>query len=508
MADLVLGVDCSTTASKVLAWDRNGKAVAEGRADLEEIHPRPLYSEQRAEGWWEATSGAIAKLMKSIEADRVAGICITHQRESFAPVDEDNHAQYNAILWDDSRSEAQLAELGERFGHDELHRRTGRGPSLSTSLSKILWLVQNHPDIARAAYKFMDTHGFLVQRLTGEFTTSLASADAFGLTDAEHDVWAEDLITGIGLRPEQFCDTVRPGEVIGEVTAEAAEATGLPAGIPVVGGLGDGQAACLGAGVTSLDRAYFNLGTAVTGGPIEREYVTDPSCRTLYGGAPGTYLLESSLRGGMATMTWFMRNFGDTLDAKADFDRYETAARKVGPGAGGLVLVPYWNAVINPYYDNTASGMIVGWRQNHGRDELFRAVEEGICFEFKLAMEGIQDATGERIKEYVILGGGSNSDLWCQTAADILGATVTRAHTVEATNLGAGILAAYAVGWYPSVEEAAAAMTDTAGSFRPDDETHRWYTTLFEDVYRPLFPGVQPALQRLAQLQAERRESA
>ena len=223
--------------------------------------------------------------MRSIEADRVAGICITHQRESFAPVNEDNHAQYNAILWDDARSEAQLAELGERFGHDDLHRRTGRGPSLTQSFSKILWLVQNHPDIARDAHKFMDVHGFLVQRLTGKFTTSLASADSFGLIDAEHDAWAEDLITGIGLRPEQFCDTVRPGEVIGELTAEAARATGLPAGLPVVAGLGDGQAACLGAGVTSLDRAYFNLGTAVTGGPIEREYVTDPSCRTLYGGA-------------------------------------------------------------------------------------------------------------------------------------------------------------------------------------------------------------------------------
>ena len=118
-------------------------------------------------------------------------------------------------------------------------------------------------------------------------------------------------------------------------------------------------------------------------------------------------------------------------------------------------------------------------------------------------MEGIQAASGERIGEYVILGGGSNSDLWCQIMADVLGATVTRAHTVEATNLGAGILGAYGVGWYPSVEEAAAAMTDTAESFQPDDNAKQLYDRLFEEVYRPLFPGVQPALQRLAQLRAE-----
>jgi sugar (pentulose or hexulose) kinase len=497
MRDLVLGVDCSTTASKVVAWERDGRVVGEGRAPLEEIRPGPQYSEQHAEGWLEATAGGIADLMGSVDADRIAGICITHQRESFVPVDERNRPQYNAILWDDARSQRQLEELGERFGgHAELHRRTGRGRSTTQAFSKLLWLVEHEPEIAKRAFRFMDVHGFLVQRLTGEFTTSLASADSFGLTDMAGGTWAEDLITGIGLRPEQFCETVEPGTVIGEVTADAAGATGLPAGLPVVAGLGDGQAACLGAGVTSLDRAYLNLGTAVTGGPIERSYVTDPSCRTLYGGAPGTFLLESVLRGGTATMSWFMR----FTEEEADFDRYEAAAGEIGSGAAGLVLVPYWNNVMNPYWDPSATGIVIGWHQGHRREHLFRAIMEGIGYEFRLAMEGIQAATGERIDEYVILGGGSNSDLWCQIMADILGATVTRAHTPEATNLGAGILGGFGVGWYPSVEEAAAAMTDVAERFEPDDDTHAFYDQVFAEVYRPLFPAIQPQLQWLAGL--------
>ena len=97
MSDLVLGVDCSTTASKVIAWDRHGKALAEGRALLREIRPRPLYSEQAAEGWWDATAEALANLMKSITSDHIVGLCITHQRESYAPVDENNHSLRNAI---------------------------------------------------------------------------------------------------------------------------------------------------------------------------------------------------------------------------------------------------------------------------------------------------------------------------------------------------------------------------------------------------------------------------
>ena len=500
MSDLVIGVDCSTTASKAIAWDREGKAVAEGRADLEEIRPTPAESEQVAEGWWDATVAALEQIVQETGADRIAGICITHQRESFAPVDEKNQSLRNAILWDDARSGKQLDELGEKFGHDELLRRTGRNPSLTQAFPKLLWVVEHEPEVAERAHKFVDAHGYLVQRLTGEFTTSLASADSFGITDVEKDAWAEDLITGIGLRADQFCDTVKPGTVIGEVTAEAAEATGLPAGIPVVAGLGDGQAACLGAGVTSLDRAYLNLGTAVTGGPIETSYISDPAFRTLYAGAPNTFLLESVLRGGMATMTWFMREFGDSLETKADFDAYEAAARKVGPGAAGLVLVPYWNNVMNPYWDGTASGMIVGWHWGHDREHLFRAVEEGIAYEFRLAMNGIEAASGEHIDEYVILGGGSNSSLWCQIMADVLGAAVVRAHTVEATNLGAGILGAYGVGWYDSVEAAAEAMTDVAERFEPEERAAAVYEQIFEDVYKPLYPAVREPLRRLSEL--------
>lgn len=502
MGDVVLGVDCSTTASKVIAWDRDGESAGEGRAPLTEIRPSAAISEQEAEGWWEATSEALREVVAAVGADRVDAICITHQRESYAPVDTDNRSLRNAILWDDARAQAQLDELGERFGHETLHRRTGRGPSLTQALPKLLWLVQNEPQIAEAAHKFIDCHGYLVQRLTGEWSTSLASADSFGLTDVEQDAWAADLIEEIGLSPDQFCDTVAPGTVIGELHAQAAEQTGLAAGVPVVAGLGDGQGACLGAGVTSLDRGALNLGTAVTGGPVCDHYISDPCCRTMYAGAPGTFLLEECLRGGMATMTWFMRRFGDTLETEADFDRYEAAAREVGIGSDGLVLVPYWNGVMSPHWDGSATGMIVGWHWDHGREHMFRAIQEGVAYEFRLAMSGVQRATGQPIGEYVVLGGGSNSELWCQILADVLGTPVVRARSVEATCLGAGVLGAYGAGWYGSVDEAAAAMTEVGNRFEPDERAAATYDELFHDVYEPLYGGAAPQLRRLAQIRA------
>jgi xylulokinase len=155
---------------------------------------------------------------------------------------------------------------------------------------------------------------------------------------------------------------------------------------------------------------------------------------------------------------------------------------------------------MSPYWDGTATGMIIGWHWDHGREHLFRAVEEGVAYEFRLAMTGVQEATGQPIEEYVILGGGSNSELWCQIMADVLGRPVVRARSVEATCLGAGVLAAYGAGWYESVEEAAAAMTEVGERFEPDDTAAGVYDELFTDVYQPLYGNVAGQLHRLAEV--------
>ncbi|MER3484629.1 MAG: hypothetical protein C4345_00285, partial [Chloroflexota bacterium] len=154
----------------------------------------------------------------------------------------------------------------------------------------------------------------------------------------------------------------------------------------------------------------------------------------------------------------------------------------------------------NPYWDPAASGIVAGWNLSHRRHHLYRAMLEGIAFEHRLAIEGIVASSGEPVTEHVILGGGSRSDLWCQIMADVLGATVARARSADATNLGAGILAAFAAGWYQTIEAAARAMTATVRTFTPDQSASGWYDQLFRDVYRPLFPAIRPYLDRLAEV--------
>lgn len=153
-----------------------------------------------------------------------------------------------------------------------------------------------------------------------------------------------------------------------------------------------------------------------------------------------------------------------------------------------------------PYWDPAATGITIGWTGAHRREHFYRAILEGIAYEHRLAMTRIEAATGAPIHEYVLMGGGSRSDLWCQIVADVSNKTATRAHTTEATNLGAAILAATAAGWYGDVRATAAAMTSTGRSFAPDPTHHAIYDELFNEVYVHLFPALQPFVDKLTAL--------
>lgn len=504
----VIGIDSSTTACKAIAWDRTGRAVSEGRASYPLLQPFPSWHEQDAEHWWAGACKALRECAGQVNAAKIEAMCITHQRETFVPVDRAGRPLRNAILWSDERSRKQVAELEQRFGRDALHRLTGKPPSMTQSLPKILWLLENESEVVARAHKLLDVHAFLVHRLTGHFRTSLSCADPMGVIDMVNRRWAEELIQALGLRCDQFADLVEPGAVIGHLTAEAAQATGLPEGLPVIAGAGDGHCAGLGANAVTPGRAYLNLGTAVVSGVISADYPCDRAFRTLLAPVPGYYFAEHVLRGGVYTIVWFVEKFASDLRNTwlplSPEEQLEAAATKLPPGAQGLMLVPYWNNVMNPYWDPAATGVVIGWTGAHGREHLYRAILEGIAYEQRLVGDAMMAAVGQRFSEYITMGGGSRSRLWCQIMADVTGVPVLRSTTTEATCLGAGILAAAAVGWHPSVQVAAEAMTATAERFTPQPDVQAYYDRLYQEVYRPLFPTVQPLVDRLTELAGER----
>lgn len=491
--DYVIGVDSSTTATKAVVWDLEGNSVAEGRATFPLAMPRPGWHEQSAEDWWRSTRDALREVASKVDPNRVRAIGLTHQRESFVCLGEDDRPLRAAILWLDSRAGEEV----EKYGSERIHEITGKPPSTTPALYKLHWLRDNEPDLFERTARVSDVHAFLVHHLTGEWRTSWACADPMGLLDMRSFDWSDEVLDGVGVSREQLPELCPPGAVVGKLTKEVAKEIGLPAGLPVVAGAGDGQAAGLGANVTEPGLAYLNLGTAVVSGTYSEDYVWERAFRTLAGPVPGTYTLETLLRGGTYTISWFVENFGGIKADELGLDLteeeiMETAARQVPPGSEGLLLLPYWNTASTPYWDSQASGVMFGFRGRHKKAHVYRAVLEGLAFEQRLGTSGLEEGTGQKVERFLAMGGGSRSPLFCQVVADITKRPVTVCREVETTCLGAAMFAAAAAGFYDDIREAASGMSGAGDTFEPDEKRTALYDRIYTDVYSELYPRLAP----------------
>ncbi len=488
--DLVLGVDSSTTACKVLAYDASGQVVAEGRASMVLENPAIGAWEQDAEGWWRAFCEASRACVALVDPARFRGLAVASQRETFVVTDRAGIPLAKALVWMDHRCGDEVSRATCELGEARLHELTGKPPSTTPSLYKWLGQRTRAPELAASVGKVLDVHAFLVWRLTGSPSTSLAAADPMALIDMRQRLWSDELLTFAGLTQAQLPELVEVGTAVGTVSMKAASESGLPEGLVVVAGAGDGQAAGLGVGITGPGTAYLNLGTAVVSGVLSSTYRYDRSCRTLFGAIPGTYFLETVLQGGTFTINWLCEKLlGRPL---ASLGELELQACSLPAGSAGVTLVPYWNGVMNPYWDHGASGIVVGLRGEHGPSHLYRALLEGIAFEQRLHTSGVESLAGP-VTEMVVTGGGSASDLWCQILADVLGKPIVRAASSEATALGAAMIAGTATGLVPTFEDAARTMSRRRERFLPGPNAIT-YKQLFELKYRRIYPALREIL--------------
>ena len=520
---LVVAVDCSTTAAKAVILDRSGRVVASASRPLALNRPHPSWHEQDAEEWWTATLGSVAQAVAALDdPGQVRAMCLTHQRESFVCLDDGGRPLRPAILWLDGRAHAEIAELGS----PRVHELSGKPPDTTPALYKLAWLARHEPSVLRTATRVGDVQAFLSLRLTGEWATSPASADTLGLFDARRQTWAPELLEMAGVRAEQLPDLVPAGELLGTIGAGVAATLGLPGPVPLVAGVGDGQAAGLALGSRS-DVAYLNLGTSMVLGVQSEEYLWDPAFRTLAGVAPGRYTLETVLNAAAYLAGWFRTELGtddDVVPRGSDgsgpdargADALETAAAALTPGAEGLLTLPYWNAAQTPYWDPLARGAVVGWHGRHTRAHAYRSILEGVGFELRLHLERLEAATGRGIRSIRMVGGGARSPLWVRIIADITQRPVRVCADREVSAAGAALLAwAFldSAGTRGPRGDGAAAVAAAAGvgepvgvDILPDPAAASAYGTLFA-VHGRLYGRLRETFAELAAVDASVRSS-
>ncbi|MDJ0661297.1 MAG: FGGY-family carbohydrate kinase [Crocosphaera sp.] len=499
MDDVVIGLDSSTTATKAIAWTPDGDAVAEGRADIPLASPQPNHYEQNPDDWWKSTTSALQQVCAAIDPSRIKAVSISNQRETIGFFNRDGRAVRPAMVWLDERARSLVGDLASELGSDpdgtaSFHRITGKPVDIVPSVMRVYWMLRAAPSQHAATEIFSDVHGYLTFRLTGRWATSWASADPLGLFDQEAKQWSPEIMTAVGVDSTRLPDTGPPGSILGELTAAAAAETGLNAGTPVVAGGGDGQLAGLGCAALTPETAYLNIGTALVSGVHGKDYLNSLAWRTMGGPTGEGYYYEACLKAGTFIINWFLDTIcaNDPSPPSELLPQLSKAAGDIPVGSQGLLMLPYWQGVMNPHWNDSARGAFVGLSGAHTRAHMFRALMEGLALEQRLSTSAVEEALGQKVERYIAIGGGAASDLWRQIFANATGKVVARSSTVEASSLGAGNCAAIGAGWFDSFEQATTAMAgDIVTVSDPNPAAHARYGELFE-VYQSLYERMAP----------------
>jgi len=496
---LVIALDSSTSATKAVVVGEHGQVVASGSSPIGLLTPGMDRYEHDPKEWWTSTHAAISSALYSMsrtQKARIKGICITHQRESFALVDAEGQALRPAILWLDSRAGAEIKE----YGSDEIHELSGKPADTTPAIYKMAWLKKHEPEELAEAAKVVDVHAFLSYHLVGEWVSAMGSADTLNLMDIEAQDYSDKLLEIAGVRRDQMADLAKPTETIGTLKPELAEEWGVNDDVVLIAGVGDGQASGLGTNAIAEDVAYVNVGTSVVCGIHTKSYAYDPSYRTLLAGIPGQYVLEIVQNSGSVLLNWFRKELGDpALDGRID-PKLDEAAAQVPLGSEGLLTVPYWNAVQSPYWEPFAKGVMVGFGSAHTRAHMYRSIMEGIAIELRENIRRVEKSTGRQIRELRATGGGSRNLLWRQIFADATGKPIIVSGVDEVSAQGAAIMGMVGIGAYDDVASAAEAMTTFTAQTEPNMETHERYGKI-ADVQQEIYPMVQDIFAKINEIQ-------
>jgi sugar (pentulose or hexulose) kinase len=508
---IVLGVDSSTSATKVIAFDAKGSPVAVGANGYPLYTEKPGWVEQDPEDWWQAFVKGCRQVADSPDIDmkKAVGIGLTHQRFTFVPVDQDIKPLRRAILWNDIRCNKEADFAAQKLGKQHIFERTGYPPGQWT-LYKALWLKNNEPALYEKIFRLVLVQDFLIYKLTGKLVTLSGAGTMTGALDiASPDKWAVDVISGLGVREDIWINPILPGgTVAGYVTKEAARETGLPEGLPVVTGAGDQPCGILGAGVIQPGEIGINGGTSctnefVSAGLPKREAVNyfieiSPS---------GDYIVENYIpSGGSALMNWYKTNFGQyevNQAAAENKNVWEIIYNEAGEspvGNRGLMIVPYFQGANGPYWDLNARGVIFGLHTEFGRPHMIRGFMEGLAYESRRQAELMEEGTNTKVEKIKMYGGSARSDYWNQIFADVFNKPLHVPETAETTALGAAISAAVGCGMYPGFKKAVNAMVSVRKSYQPIAANVERYERFYREVYVKFYDSIQQHMRTIAEI--------
>jgi xylulokinase len=490
----VVGIDASTTATKAVLVDEAGLVVGIGAQEYGYDIPRPGWTEQSPELWWDGATGAIRSVLASTGArgEDVAAIGLTGQMHGLVLLDDVARVLRPAILWNDQRTAHACDEIREAVGPERLIGITGNTALTGFTAPKLVWVRDHEPDVWSRVAHVLLPKDYVRLRLTGEHALDKADGAGTLLFDLDARDWSAEVLEALGIDARWLPPTFEGPEVTGTVSARAAEATGLRAGTPVVAGGGDQAANAVGVGAVEPGVVALSLGTSGVVFATTDRPLRDPAgqVHAFCHAVPGRWHLMTVMLSAAGSLRWYR----DTLAPGESFGALVDAAADVAAAFDGLFFLPYLTGERSPHPDPDARGAFVGLTIAHDRPHLTRAVLEGVAFGLRDGLDQMT-ATGMPSPAQIrASGGGTASALWRQILADVLGAEVATVSTTEGAAFGAALLGAVGAGWQPTAEDAAAAFVRVSPAASPGPEAARYADA--HAAYRELYPALAPIFHR------------
>jgi sugar (pentulose or hexulose) kinase len=502
--DLLLAIDQGTQSVRAMLFDRAGELVAKSQIHIEPYFSNhPGEAEQSGDYFWQQLANACQQLWRDHGElkVRVAAVSLTCQRASVLCLDEHFKPLRPAIIWLDQRRTRHPPALPPWLNIPI--NLLGQGGTLSQFQSKAEcnWLSDQEPDLWARTRHFVLLSGFLTHCLTGQLRDAVPAQVGYLPFDFKRQGWAgkHDLKWRLlRVKADQLPELVPAGQPLGQISTQAAETTGIPAGLTVFAAGSDKACEVLGSGALTPEVGCLSYGTTATFNTCNQRYVEPlPFVPPYPAAVPGHFNAEVIVQRGYWMVNWFKREFAAQEVHEASQQGIEPEVlfdellKQSPAGAMGLTLQPFWNPGVK-VPGPEAKGAMIGFGDVHTRAHMYRAIIEGIGYALREGKERLEKRNKVAIQSLRVSGGGSQSDQIMQITANLFGLPAQRPHTYETSGLGAAINAAVGVGFYDNHKHAVASMTRLGDCFEPQAELTTLYDQLYEQVYSRLYGRLAP----------------
>jgi xylulokinase len=469
----LIGLDVGTTGLKGVAVAEDGRVEAKAEEAYPLTSPRPGWTEQDPDLWWDACRRV---------RERLGGgdsIGLSGQMHGLVLLDAELEPIRPAILWNDGRTAAQCAEIEDTVGRTELVELTGNRALTGFTAPKLLWVREHEPELYARVRHVLLPKDYVRLKLTGELATDVSDASGTLLFDVARRAWSDRLLAALEI----------PAEWMPPALESPAPAGRTPDGVPVAAGGGDQAAGAIGVGVDRPGPASVVLGTSGVVFAALDAYRPDPEARvhTFCHARPGTWHAMGVMLSAAGSLRWLR----DATAPGVEFSALVEEAERWAPGVGGLRFLPYLTGERTPHADPDVRGAFVGLGLEHDRGALTRAALEGVAYGLRDSLELLATA-GPRPAAGRVSGGGARSGLWLRIIASVLGIPLEHTEVEEGAAYGAALLGGVAGGVFPDVETAITRCVRPAGRVDPDPD----WAEVYEAGYAR-FQASYPALKRL-----------